>query len=138
MIDVDTMGRAWGAAIWRRFHDTGQGFPSSSFIARVHELHDAASSSTQKLSQFREEALQGEAKLFHFCLIPAPLPLRQVAYLHYVERDPVRKKAKYAGLAVPDYYRTLDNLRYFIAGRVTTLQGIEDERENKRLTAAMG
>lgn len=137
MIDVDAMGRTWGASIYRRFTDTSQGFPSTSFIAKVHELHDAAASSTQKLSQFREEAMTGEAKLFARCIDGAPLALKQVAYLHYVERRPIRERAKYAGWSVPEYYRILENLRFWVAGRVVTLQGIEAEQENRLLTAAM-
>lgn len=135
MIDVDAMGRSWGAAIWRRFTDTGQGHPPTSHIARIHELHDAAASGTQKLSQFREEALTGDARLFALCLLAAPIELRQVAYLHYVERRNVREKARYAGWTTGDYYRWLDNMRYFIAGRVGTLQGVDAAEESERLTS---
>lgn len=139
MIDaIDQMARAWAAAIVSRLTPTrlepirhewrkasgdsdGQGYAPQSFIERVRELRDFAGSRTERVSQFSEEALRGDALLFARCLYGAPLELRQVAQLHYVERAPVRKKAKYAGWTLETYYRHLDGLHYFVSGRLQAL-----------------
>lgn len=147
MIDaIDHMARAWAGAIkarliqtklepvkheWRRasgFGD-GQGYAAASPMARYQELHDAAGSRTQKVAQFTEEGLRGDALLFHRCLHGAPIQLRQVAELHYVESDSVRKKAKYAGWTVEVYYRNLDGLHYWVAGRLAEIDGVDVPNE---------
>lgn len=143
MIDaVDHMAKSWAAAIrarltqpkldpvrheWRRasgFGD-GQGFSPASPMARYQELHDAAGSRTQRVTQFTEEALRGDALVFHRCLHGAPIQLRQVAQMHYVEHEPVRKKAKYAGWTLETYYRNLDGLHYWVAGRLAEIEGLD-------------
>ena len=135
---IDCMAKAWAAAIrsrltptkldpirheWRKAsgESDGQGYAPASFIERIREMRDLAGSRTERLSQYNEEALRGEALLFARCLHGAPLELRQVAQLHYIERETIRKKAKYAGWTLEVYYRHLDGLHYFVSGRLQAL-----------------
>ena len=143
---VDHMAKAWAAAICARLVPTkldsvkhewrkasgegdGQGYAKASPMARYQELHDAAGSRTQKVSQFQEEGLRGDALLFHRCLHGAPLELRRVAQLHYVERGSVRQKVKYAGWTLEVYYRALDGLHYWVAGRLAVIEQVDVVRK---------
>lgn len=139
MIDVDTMGRAWGAAIRARLIPTdldpvkhehrrangrvdSQGFAPASSIERIRELRDLAGSRTEQLSQFTEEGLRGDALLFHRCIFGAPLELRQTAAIRYTEdRGALKKTLKHLGWTIDTYYQQVAGLKYFVHARLMTL-----------------
>lgn len=139
MIDVDAMGDAWGKAIRARLIQTdldpvkhehrrkngsidSQGFSCASSIERIRELRDLAGSRTDRLTQYTEEALRGDALLFSRCLDGAPLELRQTASIRYTEeRGHLKKNLKYIGWTVDTYYQHVAGLKYFVQARLMAL-----------------
>jgi hypothetical protein len=94
------------------------GWSKTSTIAKFKDLHDGAGSSTRVLIQFPEEGIHGDALIVSRALVNAPADLRSFAFLHAVVKAPAKLKAQTIGHSVSEYWRQVDRLRFFIAGRV--------------------
>lgn len=136
---IDNMCEVWGGQ--RRYFDFGvdQGYRGETTVetARKFRLSARAPAWFRKRqfsakgiqdfvirpTQFTEEGHTGDGLVVALALHGAPEDLRKLAYARYVimltvEEGSIHQyKADQLGLSLSDYWRLLDRLHYFIAGR---------------------
>ena len=129
----DSVKRAceiWGEQKFVMLNSDAQGWNAKSLLARVHELHDGASSRSQRVTQFREEAHTGDGLLVVRAIRgvppqpPIPADLHDVLYLHYVVRGAkAKEKAERLQVSVSTYWNLLSVAEAWIAARMPALEG---------------
>lgn len=137
---IDSLCETWGAQ--RRYIDFGvdQGFRGETTVETAirFRLSDRAPAWFRKRqfsakgmqdcvirpTQFSEEGHTGDGLVVAKALHGAPEDLRKLSYARYVimltevEGSIHQYKADQLGISLSDYWRLLDRLHYFIAGRL--------------------
>lgn len=133
---IDFMCKVWGGQELQKRFDSNQGHSGRSAIARARDsqfdptkpvplLRQKRATALGKDTflphpvQFTEEGHLGEGLLIALALVGAPEGLRAIAFVHYaITGYNAKGKAARLGLSRPEYFRYLDKLHYWLAGRI--------------------
>jgi hypothetical protein len=133
---IKQMCDTWGGQELAKRHDTNQGWPGASSVARARDSQFDPTPPMSLLrrrkrtalgrdtffphpAQFTEEGHTGDGLVVSRALIGSPEALQTICFVHYaVSGFNAKEKADRLGISRAEYWRHVDRLHYWLAARI--------------------